>query len=57
MAEIARKAERYPIDLTNDEWPRIQLRLPGMPTRGRKPKTNLREVLTAIRTKASSGGG
>ncbi|WP_255591556.1 transposase, partial [Geminicoccus harenae] len=57
MAEIARKTKRYPTDLTDEEWQQIQPLLPQVPRRGRKPKTNLREVLNAIRYMARSGGG
>jgi putative transposase len=57
MAEIARKSKRYPTDLTDEEWRRIEPLLPKVPRRGRKPKTDLREVLNAIRYMARSGGG
>ena len=57
MAELARKTKRYPTDLTDEEWQRIQSLLPKVPRRGRKPKTDLREVLNAIRYMARSGGG
>jgi putative transposase len=57
MAEIARKTKRYPTDLTDEEWQRIEPLLPGVPRRGRKPKSDLREVLNAIRYMARSGGG
>jgi putative transposase len=57
MAEIARRTKRDPTDLTNEEWRQIQPLLPKVPGRGRKPKTDLREVLNAIRCMARSGGG
>jgi putative transposase len=57
MAEIARKTKRYPTDLTDDEWERIQPLLPQPPRRGRKPTVDLREILNAIRYMARSGGG
>jgi putative transposase len=57
MAQIARKTERYPTDLTDEEWRRIEPLLPQVPRRGRRPKTDLREVLNAIRYMARSGGG
>ncbi len=57
MAEIARKTKRYPTDLTDEEWERIRALLPKAPRRGRKPKTDMREVMNAIRYMARSGGG
>ncbi|MGE3743994.1 MAG: IS5 family transposase [Geminicoccaceae bacterium] len=57
MAEIARRTRRYPTDLTDEEWRRIGPLLPKVARRGRKPKTDLREVLNAIRYMARSGGG
>ena len=57
MAEIAGKTRRYPTDLTEEEWQRIKPLLPKVAGRGRKPKTDLREVLNAIRYMARSGGG
>ena len=57
MAEIAKKTKRYPTDLTDEEWERIRPLLPKAPRRGRKPKTDMREVMNAIRYMARSGGG
>src|SRR4051794_39178464 len=57
MAEIARKTKRYPTDLTDEEWERIKPLLPKVSERGRRPKSDLREVLNAIRYMARSGGG
>ena len=57
MAEIARKTKRYPTDLTDEEWDRIQPLLPKAPRRGRKPAVDPREILNAIRYMARSGGG
>jgi transposase len=57
MAEIARKTKRYPTDLTDEEWERIQPLLPKPPRRGRKLSVDLREILNAIRYMARSGGG
>jgi putative transposase len=57
MAEIARKTKRYPTDLTDEEWERIQPLLPQPPRRGHKPTVDLREILNAIRYMARSGGG
>ena len=55
MAEIARKTKRYPTDLTDEEWEGVRPFLPKPAKRGRKPKTDLREVLNAIRYLARSG--
>ncbi|WP_424138370.1 IS5 family transposase [Roseomonas chloroacetimidivorans] len=57
MAEVARKTERYPSDLTDEEWQRIEPLMPPPPRRGRKPSVDLREVLNAIRYLARSAGG
>lgn len=57
MARIARKTKRYPTDLTDEEWALIQPFLPKAARRGRKPRTDLREVLNALRYLARSGGG
>src|SRR3954453_21083238 len=57
MADIARKTKRYPTDLTDEEWERIQPLLPKPPKRGRKVSVDLREMLNAIRYMARSGGG
>ena len=57
MADTARKTKRYPTDLTDEEWERIQPLLPKRPKRGRKVSVDLREVLNAIRYMVRSGGG
>ena len=57
MAELARKTKRYPSDLTDEEWERIEPLLPKPPRRGRKPVVDLREILNAIRYMARSAGG
>ena len=57
MADIAKKTKRYPTDLTDEEWERIGPFLPKPAKRGRKPTTDLREVLNAIRYMARSGAG
>ncbi|TPG49316.1 IS5 family transposase [Roseomonas nepalensis] len=57
MAELARKTKRYPSDLTDEEWRRIEPLMPKLPRRGRKPSVDLREVLNAIHYLARSGGG
>ncbi len=50
MAMIERKTKRYPTDLTDEEWERIESLLPAPSRRGRKPGVDLREVLNAIRS-------
>ena len=57
MAEIARKTQRYPSDLTDEEWERIAPLMPKPPRRGRKPSVDFREILNAIRYMARSAGG
>jgi len=57
MAEIEKKSKRYPTDLTDEEWARIQPFLPGLARCGRPVETDLREVLNAIGYLARSGGG
>ncbi|HEY5207217.1 MAG TPA: IS5 family transposase [Roseiarcus sp.] len=57
MADIAKKTKRYPTDLTDEEWERMGPFLPKPAKRGRKPTTDLREVLNAIRYMARSGAG
>jgi putative transposase len=49
MVGFEQHAKRYPTDLTNEEWLSIQAFLWTVPRRGRKPKTDLREVLDALR--------
>ena len=57
MADIARKTRRYPSDLTDAEWERIEPLMPKPPGRGRKPAVDFREILNAIRYMARSAGG
>ncbi len=57
MAEIARKTKRYPSDLTDEEWARLEPLMPKPARRGRKPAVDLREILNAIRYMARSAGG
>lgn len=57
LVELGRKTERYPSDLRDEEWARIQPLLPKPSPRGRKPSVDLREVLNAIRSVARSAGG
>jgi transposase len=59
MAEIERKTKRYPTDFTDEEWARIEPFLPGAAKGGRPARTDLREVLNAIRiwpARAAAGG-
>lgn len=49
--------QALPTDLTDEEWQHIWPLLPSAPRRGRKPKTDPREVLNVIRYMARSGGG
>jgi transposase len=57
MAELSRKTKRYPSDLTDEEWARIEPLLPKPSRRGRKPAVNLRKrpPLTALRLGARIG--
>jgi transposase len=57
MAEFEQRAKRYPTDLTDEEWRFVEPFLPPVPKRGRKPSTDLREVLDALRYLARTGGG
>ena len=57
MAEIEKKTKRYRADLTDEEGARIEPFLPGAAKSGRPARTDLREVLNAIRYLARSDGG
>jgi len=57
MADLEKRAKRYPSDLTDEEWSIVRPLLPTPPKRGRRPTTDLREVLNALRYMARSGGG
>ena len=57
MSDIARKIKRYPTDLTDEEWGRIEPLMPKLPKRGWKISVDLREMLNAIRYMARNGGG
>ena len=57
MAGFEKRSKRYPTDLTDEEWLFIQPFLPPVPKRGRKPTTDLRDVLDALRYLARTGGG
>ena len=52
-----KQRRRYPTDLTDAEWEQIKPFLPNSARRGRRPKVDLHEILSAIRTMARSGGG
>ena len=55
MAEIEKKTKRYPTDLTDEEWARIEPFLPGAAKSGRSARTDLREVLKRPITSGSLG--
>ena len=57
MAEIEKKPKRYPTDLTDEEWARIEPFLPGAAKSGRPARTDLREALNASPYLARSVGG
>src|SRR5882672_10501156 len=57
MAKIERKTTRYPTDLTDEEWSRIEPLLPACGKTGRSRSVDLRDILDAIRCMARSGGG
>ena len=57
MAEIERKTKRYPTDLTDEEWARVEPVLPKPARTGRQREVDLREVLNAIRYLARTGCG
>src|SRR6202040_2280883 len=57
MAEIEKKTKRYPTDLTDEEWSKIQPFLPGASKSGRPVSVDLREILNAIRYMTRTGGG
>lgn len=55
MAAIEKKTNRYPSDLTNEEWGALEPLLPQPSDRGRKRTTDLREVVNALRYMVRSG--
>lgn len=57
MAEIARQTKRYPSDLTDDEWGRIEPLMPKPSRRDRPRKVDLREIINALRYLVRSGCG
>jgi len=54
MAGFEKRSKRYPTDLTDGEWLFIQPFLPSVAKRGRRPATDLHDVL---RYPARTGGG
>jgi hypothetical protein len=52
MAEIEKKTKRYPTDLTDEEWARIEPFLPGAANSGRPVRTTLGRVLSETRQRA-----
>lgn len=57
MAEIEKKTKRYPTDLTDAEWQRVEALLPRPSKRGRRRSVDLREILNAIRYLVRTGCG
>ena len=55
MARIAKKTKRYPSDLTDEEWGAVEPFLPKAAKTGSPRRTDLREVLNAIRYLVRSG--
>ena len=55
--ELEKRTKRYPTDLTDEGWEIIDPLLPPPPQRSRRPPTDLREALNALRYLARSGGG
>lgn len=49
LAKIRKKLKRYPTDMTDEEWSVIAPLFPPPKSRGRPRKTDLREVVNAIR--------
>jgi len=57
MAEIEKQTRRYPTDMTDAEWQRIEALLPRPSRRGRRRRVDLREILNAIRYVVRTGCG
>ena len=57
MAEIEKKAKRYPTDLTDEEWVQIAPLMPPRARTGRRRAVDLREVLNALRYLVRTGCG
>ena len=52
LAEIEKKTKRYPTDLTDEEWARIEPFLPGAAKSGWPARTTLGRVLSETRQRA-----
>jgi putative transposase len=57
LAKIRKKLKRYPTDMTDEEWSVIASLFPPPGKRGRPRKTDLREVVNAIRYLVRTGCG
>ena len=57
MAAIERKSKRYPTDLTDEEWAKVEPLLPRRSKRGRPREVDLREIMNAIRYLVRTGCG
>lgn len=57
MAAIERKTKRYPTDLTDEEWAKVEPLLPRRSKRGRPREVDLREIINAIRYLVRTGCG
>jgi putative transposase len=55
MARIEKKTKRYPSDLTDEEWSAVEPFMPKAGATGSPRRTDLREVLNAIRYLVRSG--
>ena len=55
MARIKKKTKRYPSDLTDEEWSAVEPFMPKAGATGSPRRTDLREVLNAIRYLVRSG--
>lgn len=55
MADIEKKTKRYPSDLTDEEWSAVAPFLPQPCRTGSRRRTDLRQVLNAIRYMVRSG--
>jgi putative transposase len=56
-AAIEKKTRRYPTDVTDEEWSRVEGLLPKPRKTGRRRGVDLREVLNGIRYLARTGCG
>ena len=53
--KLAKTVKRYPSDLTDKEWARVRPLLPPASGEGRRRKTDLREIINALRYLIRSG--